>query len=286
VPAVPVAPTASTAFAPPADLGGLADRALADAALHIASHSGAGAAQDQGGLVLFAGSHPYPGPYGNGMVRLRRSLAAEHAIARAQEFFAPRHRGFIVWTRTDADHDLIESCRARGWYERPPADGMPLIACVRDVGGEIDERIVWARTPAHAREYLSVLAEAYEIPDAPQPMLEAIFLSPAALLAPQAIVALLCHEGRPAAGATVLLGHGVACLMWTATAPWARGNGFGPTCLRAVTHAAFERGARLAVGQSSQMGLRHWTALGFEVVSTYRRFLAPPPRCLSTFVGR
>jgi len=253
----------------------LADRALADAAVHLASRAPGGATEEREGLVLFAGAHRYPGPYCNGMVRLDRAMAAPEAIALAQAFFTPRRRGFVVWARSGVDDDLVRCSRERGWFERPPAQGMPLMVCDANPEGGHDERALETiTTPEQADHYLGVVADAYGMSQAPPPLLQALFFTPGAVLADGAIAVLLEDGGRPAAGAMAVIRDQLACVLWAATSPWARGRGLGPTCMRAITRAAFDRGAGLVVAQSSQIGLAHWTRLGFELIGTYRRFLA------------
>jgi len=252
----------------------LADRALVNAVVHLAVHAG-GDSQQRDGLVLFAGGHPYPGAFCNGMVRLDRTMPAEEAIARATTFFAPKHRGFVVWTRSEADDDLADYAQSHGWFERPPEAGMPLVVRDRDIENGGGQRVPEAiTTTSQAERYLAVVAAAYGMEGAPPSLLQAIFFTPRSALADGAIAVLLEHEGREAAGAMAVIGDGVACALWAATAPWARGGGLGPVCMRAVTHAAFASGARLVFAQSSQMGLPHWRRLGFERIGTYRRFLA------------
>jgi hypothetical protein len=256
-----------------------ADRALADAALHLTRHADGGTTEERDDLVLFAGAHAYPGPYCNGAVRLDPSLAAEDAVGRARAFFAPRRRSFILWARDGPDEDLIALARARGWFERPPAEGMPLLLRDADVAEHPDDPVPQPIGSAErAARYLEVVADAYGQAEAPESLQEAIFFSAEAALADEAVALLLDLEGRPAAGAMAVVHDEVACVLWVATANWARGHGLGPVCMRAVTRAAFARGATLVVAQSSQQGLPHWLELGFEHAGDYRRFLVPGAR--------
>jgi hypothetical protein len=227
-------------------------------------------------MVAFAGTHNYPGPYCNGLVRLDRTGSAAWVLERGREFFRPRRRGFVIWTRTGADDDLAGLCRASGFHERPPREGMPIVARTNRLAHDAVSDV--ARTeidsPEAANDYLAIVADAYGMSEAPVELQQAIFFTPAAVLAPTAVGLLLQAEGRPATGAMAILADGVACVLWVATSHWARGRGLGRAGMWAITEAAFSRGATLVVAQSSQMGLPHWTGLGFDLIGHYHRFLA------------
>ena len=261
------------------DLRALADRCLADTVAYLAAHAEGGATEERDGLRLFAGGHPYPGPFCNGVVRLDAATDVATLLERARAFFAPRRRGYIIWARHEGDADVVEYCRGVGWHERPPLDGMPIIFRDRPLASASDglpARVV--ETEADADAYLGILAESYGMGDAPPEILRAVFCSPAAVLGDDATAVLVEVDGRPAAcGMAVHVGD-LGCVMWTATSPWARGRGLGPICLTAVTNAVFEQGARAVFGQSSQMGVPRWRKLGFDVIGAYHRFLAPPAR--------
>lgn len=258
-----------------ADLLLRADRALAAAVTHLARSAG-GDAAERGGTVLFAGAHNYPGPYCNGLLRLDRRQTADSAIKDARAFFAPRRRGFVVWARTSADDDLTALCRGAGFHERPPAVGMPLVVRERPLepAGPTEPAITEIENVTAAEAYLSIVSDAYGMAGASVELQRAIFFTPTAVLDPAGVGLLLHAEGRPAAGAMALLHDTLACVLWVATSPWARGRGLGPAAMRAITDAAFHRGSTLVVAQSSQMGLPHWTRLGFSQVGHYHRFLA------------
>jgi hypothetical protein len=195
-----------------------------------------------------------------------------------REFFASHQRAFVVWARTGPDDDLETLCRERGWFERPPEDGMPLI--LREghfPAGPADvpsPTVVEARTDAE--EYLSIVAAAYGMADAPCAIQKGVFFPVDSVLSDSATLVIVDHDGRPASGSTVVMNGGHACSLWTATAPFARDNRLGPECGRKACNVASERGARLVAAQSSQMGLAAWIKLGFDVVGSYRRFLSPP----------
>lgn len=255
-----------------------ADRNLADCIRHLIGHARDGTFDESDGLVLFAGAHNYPGAYCNGLVRLDAAMPADEGLSRARTFFSPRRRGYVLWASDHCDRDLQAAAAEGGFFQRPPETGSPLIMIERPVdeptGPEADQVV----DDEGARDYLAVIADAYGMGDAPTQLVEAIFCSPAAILAPGAAAFVVRRDGKPAAAALGILAGDVLGTMWAATTTEARGQGLGGDCLRRVINWGFGRGARMAVGQSSQMGTPLWERMGFDVVSHYRRYVVPPPR--------
>jgi GNAT superfamily N-acetyltransferase len=264
----------------------LAHRGLANALVHLAAHAPGGVSEEADGILLFAGEHLYPGAYCNGLLRF--DGAAEHALARAHEFFGGRRRGFVVWTRGGVDDELEQCCRRAGWTERPPLEGMPILAREGALEAKEGDAVRTARiaTEDDARSYLSLVASAYGLGDAPFEVQRATLFAPAAATAPGAIGVLARRGDAPAAGGMVVLRDGVACVLWIATAPDARGQGLGGAVLRALVEAVRDEGASFVCMQSSQQGLPLWTAMGFERIGHYRRFLAPPVTANDVRVSR
>lgn len=260
----------------------LADLNLADSLRHFAEHSPRGEARRADGLILFAGGHNYPGAYCNGVLRLDASARPDAVLAAAEAFFGPKRHGYAVWIRAHADADLEEEVRSRGYFQRPPPEGMPgMVLSARPsaapelpTGASIEP----VEGLESARRYLHVVADAYGMGDAPPELAAGLFFEPACALSENAHAVLATVDGRPAAGALAIITDGVAGLYWVATAPWARDRGLGAACATRATLACFERGAELVGLQASQMGTGMWRSLGFEEVTRYRRYLAPAAR--------
>jgi hypothetical protein len=255
----------------------LADLSLAGSLRHFAEHAEGGTVEQRDGLLLFAGAHPYPGAYCNGVLRLDRATSAQATLEGAREFFAPRRRGFALWVRGHADRDLAVAAAERDLFERPPPGGMPGMVCTVPVdrpvvpAGASIERV---SDLSMAQRYLLVVAEAYGMEGLTPELAAGIFFTPGSALAENAVAVLATLEGRPAAGAMTIVLDGTAGLYWAATAPWARGRGLGAACAGFATHAGFELGAHIAALQASQLGSAMWSGLGFVEVTRYRRFLA------------
>lgn len=83
-------------------------------------------------------------------------------------------------------------------------------------------------------------------------------------------VAVASLGGRAVGTALAFVAGEVAALYNIATVPDARGRGVGATVTLAVCRAAAERGARVAVLESSQMGHPVYRRIGFRDVGSFR----------------
>jgi hypothetical protein len=257
----------------------LSDLNLASYLLHAARHAPGGGAEERDGLILFAGGHPNPGPYINGVLRLDSRVPAPEVLAAAERFFSPRGRGYAVWIREHADADLEGAVRAARFPQRPPVVGQPGIAIdaaiPRDKNPSVEIRPVVDERGA--QDYLRVVGEAWGMIDSPAELVWAMFLQPAAVLAPRATAFVAYEEGLPAGGSMLFMADDVAGIYWAGRARAAKSPGLGTACFVACVDAGFKLGARLAVAQSSLKGTPIWESLGFEVITHYRRYIAPPP---------
>jgi ribosomal protein S18 acetylase RimI-like enzyme len=84
--------------------------------------------------------------------------------------------------------------------------------------------------------------------------------------------------GQPVATASLFSGGGAAGVYHVGTVATARGRGVGSAVTRAAMLAGRRRGDRLAVLQSSEMGLGVYQALGFAVCAQLAMYEWLPPR--------
>ena len=89
------------------------------------------------------------------------------------------------------------------------------------------------------------------------------------LRAPHIATFLALVDGEPAAGAMVVVTHGVAGIYWVGTTPEARGRGLAELCTRAATNRGFDLGARVAALQASVMGEPIYARMGYVEVTRY-----------------
>jgi ribosomal protein S18 acetylase RimI-like enzyme len=238
---------------------------------------GGGSVVEQQGMLFAAGSTDFPIGYSNAAIRIDRALSASEAVEAADAFFASRRRGYTLVLHAESETDLVEQASSRGQklllispfmtIERAPAE---------PPGREIDLRVV--EDVATARDLVRVNREAYAEMGMPTVETDALFYIPERLLEPHihAVVAYL--EGRPVSTAFSLSTDRAAGIYWVGTVPEARQRGLGERCTRAVTRAAFERGARIVALEASPMGFPIYERMGFRTVGNVQWYVTPPPQ--------
>ncbi len=247
---------------------------------HLAASAPDGSFRQGDGVLTFAGGHPYPGTYTNGVIRDGAGAPAADVLARAREFFRPLRRGYAVWICDEADADLEEHCRAAGMFQRPPIEGNPAIWYAGPPLGAPELPNIEIRRVENDEsraEYLRVVLASYGMEGLPPELAERVIFSRASLDDPRIVAFAAYRDGVALGGCMVFVADGVGGMQWGATLAAARGLGIGKTLFRRCVDAALAMGAVGLSGQASQMGLPLWQAVGFEVIGHYRRYLAKPP---------
>ena len=179
----------------------------------------------------------------------------------------------FVWRLGPADQpsDLADRLEADGFSLDPddmpgmaaPLDSLPPVELPEDVTLEL------VREPGAFREWLDVMVEGFGMP----PAIGDAYMGFAALgfgdeLPTRSLLAQF--DGRPVATALgVLTGDGVS-IANVATVPDMRGRGIGRAVTLATMHAGAQAGARIAVLQSTEMGLGVYERLGFRTFGRYK----------------
>jgi hypothetical protein len=269
------------------DLLVLADLTLADYFHYLARYGGESVEQD--GLLLFAGAHPQPNPYRNGVLRLDASLPADEVLRRAERFFAPRKRSYALWVREHGDRDLESTARTAGLRELerlpelvmhdlpaylPPPDGVELRRA----------------TDARAREdYLALVANAWGMAAMPRDVAARVFFDPDSLDDPSVVAFVAYYDHLPVSAAMTLVTQDVALGCQAATirkpqkgqrlprsGPPGERRSLAESCLwAALEHSYTKLGARLSLGQTSSLGAPAWLQLGYGTFTSYARYVVP-----------
>jgi ribosomal protein S18 acetylase RimI-like enzyme len=93
------------------------------------------------------------------------------------------------------------------------------------------------------------------------------------MLGSDCVIALADLDGVPVAGALVVLfgdRDPGAYVSWVACLDSGRGRGLGDVVTRAVTNAAFDRGASLVTLEASPFGKSTYARMGYEQLYDYR----------------
>jgi ribosomal protein S18 acetylase RimI-like enzyme len=254
----------------------LADLNLAAMIRHRMRTTAGALLEERDGLLLFSVGRAVASAHLNGALRLAPGADATELLARARPFFGAPPREFVVWTRDEGDADLEEGLRRAGFViSREP--GIPCMVTRRrlDQGAPAPPDGIELRPVAgadDAEDYARVAEHAFDLaPD----LARAIFAGPEGLLAPHVAAFVARSAGVPVASALTLQAEGVAGIYYVGTVPEARGRGLGELCTRAVTAAAFDRGARSVVLQASIMGEPLYRKMGYDLLGYYRWYRRP-----------
>lgn len=255
------------------------DRNLASVLRLTARTAPGGVLEDDGRLVLISASPTWPGPYTNGALRLDPELDPDEVLSRAQRFFAGRCPGYCVWIAAHADADLERAALEAG-LAQIDATGIPRMvldhplppAAVPD--GVTLEEVV---DEEGRRTFLAVTIEAYRDSFLPSEVAEAQLATVEGVHGPGVRTVLARSDGRPVAGAMVVVSDGVAGVQLVGTIPGARRQGLAELCTAWTVNAGFQLGAVAAVLEASEMGEPVYRRMGFVVQSRYRWCFGPPP---------
>jgi hypothetical protein len=227
-----------------------------------------GVVVDEGGLTFWAGAHPLP-VFANAVVRTDPRVPAKDVLVRGHRFFLGHRRGFSVILCAAADADLRPVCDGAGLALAGESPGMALERRLPDAPAPAGVTIHTVATEADAHDFARVSDEAYRTLGMPAGCGLALLGRLAVLRAPHIVSVLASVDGTPAAGAMVILSHGVGGIYWVGTTPAARGRGLGELVTRIVGNAAFDLGARVVVLQASAMGEPIYRRMGYREVTRY-----------------
>jgi GNAT superfamily N-acetyltransferase len=250
-----------------AELIELSDLNYAEAMRELSRRAG-GTVHDEDGILLFTGGHPLP-VLCNGVLRTETRLGADEVLDRTRDFFARAGRGFTVLIRAHADGDLHAVASAARLVQMGDSPGMVLerrLPEAKPPAGVVLRRV---ETAADVAAFASVMGAAYATYGMPADVAPRLFPRTETLIAPHMVAFLALLDGAPAAGAMVIVTHGVAGIYWVGTTPAARGRGLAELCTRAAGNAGFDLGARIAALQASPMGEPVYRRMGYVEVTRY-----------------
>ena len=238
-----------------------------------------GVVVDEGGLTFWAGAHPLP-VLANAVVRTDPHVPAKDVLVRGHRFFLAHRRGFSVILSGAADDDLRPVCESAGLPLTGASPGMVLERRLPDRAPPAGVTIRTVETEADASDFARVGDEAYRTLGMPPGCALAMLGRLAVLRAPHVTSILACIDGTPAAGAMVILTHGIGGIYWVGTTPAARGRGLGELVTRIVGNVAFDAGARTVVLQASPMGEPIYRKMGYREITRYPCYVqfTPPGR--------
>jgi ribosomal protein S18 acetylase RimI-like enzyme len=194
-------------------------------------------------------------------------------IAGSKAFFSGKKKGFSLLLRGHYDQPIIQYCKDQKIFLVAEEPGMVLDA--KATGGTAPEGAVlhWVDSQMELQTYKEVVAEAFMDLLFPREISEAYFADARRVLNPFSVMAVVYLEGRPACAAMAMLSHSIAGVYWVGTSKEARGKGLAQYCVREVSNAAFDMGARKVVLQASKFGAPVYPKIGYREFSNYYHFI-------------
>lgn len=226
---------------------------------------GGGQVLDEGGVVAWAGVHPFPFLV-NGAAPIDGTVDPDVALDIIAEFFGAAGRSrYEVLALGGRDEHLIAAATARGLEASGPS---PLQLLDRPLAREAGEppagvETRWAAAPDDVAEVVGVAQRAHRVYGFPDDLWPVVFGQPETILAPDVHVVVASRDGEPVATAQVHVQGGTAYVGWVAVVPEAGRLGLGSLVTRLVVDRGFEHGADTAVLEASPMGAAVYRRMGF-----------------------
>jgi ribosomal protein S18 acetylase RimI-like enzyme len=220
--------------------------------------------------MLLAVAPPEEGSALDVAVRLDPAVPGPDAVATAQAFYGRNGRGFMLYTRGEADADLAHAATAAGLVQlvrqpqmvcaQAPEPAVSAVAIERV--GSTDGVVAFRDTlvDAYADAGLSRAEAAWR------------FRDPAAWLTQDLHLFTARDADRTLAVAVTFVAAGTAGVYLVGTAPAARGRGIGTAIAAAATRAGFDAGASQVSLQSTALAEALYRRLGYHGVYLYRGF--------------
>jgi ribosomal protein S18 acetylase RimI-like enzyme len=228
---------------------------------------------DESGILAVRGTSDFP--TSRSAIRSDLSLPAEKWVDVVDSFFASGGKTACVNARVGPDDDITAHLLERGFREWATSPEMVCEHALDPRDPPADVTVRFADSPADISAYARVVAEAFAHLLLPQDVALGAVDHPKEFLTDQSVIALAEIDGAPVAGAqAVFFGGGeIAYVSWVACTDAARGRGLGDTVTRAVTNAAFERGANLVTLEASHFGEHTYARMGYREIYRYRMLL-------------
>jgi len=223
---------------------------------------------DEPGLLAIRGALDFPSS--------RVAIRQGDAIAPAA--FADRVCAFLlrdgntacVYARTD-DRALHDELTSRGFSEYSTSPEMVCESRLEPAAPPDDVVVRLAETPGDVHDYAVIAGHAFRHLQIPEEITQAAVDNPAVMLEPRVAIALAELEGRPVAGACVILvgDEPNGYVGWVACLDDARGRGLGDVVTRRVTNEAFDRGAAIVSLEASHFGEHTYARMGYRELYRY-----------------
>jgi GNAT superfamily N-acetyltransferase len=229
--------------------------------------SDGGVVEEGDGVLLHAAGTDFPFVL-NGAFRTDPSVAPSEVLARADEFFGRRDRGYTLVTGP-GDDDLAALVEAEGLWAFGTSPEMVCRKRLADVEPGPGIELRQASDESDIADFLAVAGSAYPSLGMPPEVLPEAISRFDRVLDPHVATVAAYADGQPVACAQAMLSHGIAGVFWVGTVEAARGRGLGEAVARWVTNWAFDHGAAAQSLEASTMGEPIYARMGYETLYRY-----------------
>ena len=243
----------------------LADENLWEGYRQLVARAPGGEMLDEEGLLCVANRSPSP-VIVNTAFRTDASIPADVALKRVDAYYLTRQHGYCIYAADHGGADLAAAAIALGLEHLVDLPEMVLDAAPAPISPPQGITVKPVTDRAGSRAYAAIMTESFTEPTGQ------LFREPASLVGPNVGGWIAYVEGEPAAGASIMLSHGIGLVTTVGTLKAHRRRGLGDLVTRIAARAAFDRGARFVSLQSSPEGLGVYEGIGFRVVSGYRLY--------------
>ncbi len=243
----------------------LADQNLWQGYRQLVALAPGGEMLDHDGILCVANRSPSP-IIVNTAFRTDPSIPADAALETVDAFYAAREHGYCIYAANHGDADLAAAAITRGLEHVIDLPEMMLDAAPAPGSTPPGITVEPVTDLAGSRAYATIMAESFTAATGD------LFREPASLVGRNVGGWIASVDGEPAAGASIMLSHGIGLITTVGTLEAHRRRGLGALVTRVAARAAFDRGARFVSLQSSPEGLGVYEGIGFRVVSGYRLF--------------
>jgi ribosomal protein S18 acetylase RimI-like enzyme len=243
----------------------LADQNMWEGYRQLVARAPGGEMLDQDGVLCVSNRSPSP-IIVNTAFRTDPSIPADVALQRVDAYYTARSHGYCIYAAEHGDADLAVAAVALGLEHVIDLPEMVLEATPAKSNPPRGITVEPVTDRPGSRAYAAIMAESFTEPTGQ------LFSELASLVGPNIGGWIAYVEGEPAAGASILLSHGIGLIATVGTLQAHRRRGLGDLVSRVAARAAFDRGARFVSLQSSPEGVGVYEGIGFRVVSGYRLY--------------
>jgi hypothetical protein len=200
--------------------------------------------------------------------------AADFALA-IDEFLLGHGKSACVFVRDGVDDDLDKEFETRGFQLFGGSPEMICEARLDDRPAPDGTSVRLATTAADIAAYADIAARAFTHLGFHEAATRAALDNPEVMLADDVAVSIAELDGKPVAGACVVMvgAKPNGYVGWVACLDEARGRGLGDTVTRLVTNEAFARGAGIVTLEASQFGEHTYARMGYREIYRYHMLI-------------